>query len=288
MRLFRSLVGSPLLLGSLGVLCLAFMVPLLSAHVQKVKAVRETALPLLATLPTYERRLALLKEQVEVSELDAALKTGSQLERVRVSVLPPEADIPRALATLEVLRSTLERQGAIGSLSPIEVGKEREYSDGLAATPLTFQLSAQSEGIRRVLAFVHLAGLVTVGDALMKSEKSALIRATEEENPAGIVMLEQFFSMDLFRYALEPRPFEEQLKRSLQSEGFLSVFQQIVDTSLLHDAKEFFQGPVGKAMESGNLWPMEFLIIDRIELQPGSAAEWFRLTLLLSLVRRTQ
>lgn len=287
MRFLRSFFGSPLIPGFVGVLCLAFAVPLFSAHVHAVKAVRETAVPLLATLPSLERRLALLKEQVEVAELDAALKTGSQLERVRVSVLPAQADIPRALATLEILRSTLERQNDIGSFSPIEAGQEREYGEGLMATPLTFQLSARSEGVRRVLAFVRLAGLVTVGDALTVSERNALIRATEEENPSGIVVLEQFFSTDLFRYALEPRPFEEQLKRSLQSEGFLAAFQLATDASLLKDAKEFFQGSVGQAMERAQLWPMEFLVIDRIELQPGSATGWYRLTLQMALLRRS-
>lgn len=287
MRLFRSLLGSPLVLGCVGVLSLALAVPLLAAHMQEVKTVRETTLPLLATVPSLERRLALLKEQVEVTELDAALKTGSQLERVRVSVLPTEADVPRALAGLELLRSTLEREDSIAKLSPIEVGKEQPRDDGLAAVPLTFQLSARTDGLKRVLAFVRLAGLVTVGDALTEGEKNALIRATEEENPAGIVMLEQFFSADLFRYAVEPRPFEEQLKRSLQSEGFLAAFQVATETSLLKDAKEFLQGPMGPAMERSHLWPMEFLAMDRIEIQPGSVEGWYRLTLTLSLVRRT-
>ncbi|MDO8468723.1 MAG: hypothetical protein Q7S29_03115 [Candidatus Peribacter sp.] len=287
MRLLRSIFGSSLVLAFVSVFSLSVAVPLLTAHIQEVKTVRETALPLLATLPSLERRLALIKEQVEVTELDAALKTGSQLERVRVSVLPLEADVPKALATLELLRSTLEGQGAIGSLSPIEVGKEQPRGDGMAAIPLNFQLSARSDGLKRVLAFVRLAGLVTVGDALTTAEKNALIRATEEENPAGIVMLEQFFSTDLFRYAGEPRPVEEQLKRSLQSEGFLSAFKEATDSSLLKDAKEFFQGPMGPAMQRTHLWPMEFLAIERIELKPGSSPDWYRLTLSLSLVRRT-
>ncbi|MDD5102903.1 MAG: hypothetical protein PHX93_00720 [Candidatus Peribacteraceae bacterium] len=286
-RLFRAITGSPLVLGSVGVLSLVLVVPLLAAHMQEVKAVRETALPLLATLPALERRLALLKEQVEVTELDAALKTGSQLERIRVSILPTEADVPRALAGLELLRSTLESQGVIGSLSPIEAGKEQARGEGLAAVPLTFQLSARTEGLKRVFAFVRLAGMATVGDALTSSEKNALIRATEEENPAGIVMLEQFFSADLFSYAREPRPVEEQLKRSLQSEGFMAAFRQATDTSLLKDAKELLQGSMGPALERAHLWPMEFLAIDRIELKPGSTPDWYRLTLSLSLVRRT-
>ena len=287
MRFFRSFIGSPLVLGFVSMFSLSVAVPLLAAHIEEVRTVRETALPLLASLPSLERRLALIKEQVEVTELDAALKTGSQLERVRVSVLPTEADVPKALATLELLRSTLESEGAVGSLSPIEVGKEKPRGDGLAAVPLTFQLSARSAGLRRVLAFVRLAGLVTVGDALTASEKNALIRATEEENPSGIVMLEQFFSTDLFSYAAEPRPVEEQLKRSLQSEGFLTAFQQATETSLLKDAKDFFQGPMGPAMTRTHLWPMEFLAIDRMEIAPGSATDWYRLTLQLSLMHRT-
>ncbi len=287
MRFFRSLFGSSLLLGFVSVFCLSLSVSLFTAHIQEVKTAREITLPLLAQLPVRERRLALLKEQVEVTELQAALKTGSQLERVRVSVLPPEADVSRALAALELLRSTLEEQGAIASLSPIEVGKEQERGEGLAAIPLTFQVSARSDGARRVLGFVRLAGLVTVGDALTKAEKNALIRATEEENPAGIVMLEQFFSTDLFRYAEEPRPFDEQLKRSLQSEGFLTAFSLATESSLLKEAKEFMQGPMGPAIERARLWPMEFLAIDRVSLEPGSAPDWYKLTLSLALMRRS-
>lgn len=287
MRFFRSFIGSPLALGFVSALSLFLSVPLLAAHIQEVRTVRETSLPILAALPSLERRLALLKEQVEVTELDASLKTGSQLERVRVSVLPQEADVPRALATFEILRSTLENQGVVGSVSPIEVGKDQPRGDGLAAVPLTFQLSARDDGIRRVLAFVRLAGLVTVGDALTAFEKNALIHATEEENPSGIVMLEQFFSTDLFQYAQEPRSYEEQLKRSLQSEKFLTALAQATETSLLNDAKEFFQGPMGPAMQRAKLWPMEFLAVDRVELKPGSASDWYRLTLTLSLMRRT-
>jgi len=287
MRFLRACAGSTITLGFVGVVSLAFTVLLLMAHVQQVATVRETALPLLAALPSLERRLSLLKEQVEVAELDAALKTGSQLERIRVSVLPAETDVSRALAALEVLRSGLEEQGVMGMLSPIEVGKEHVREDGMAATPLTVQLSVRSAGVQRVLAFIRLAGLLTVGDALTSAEKNALIRATEEENPAGIVALEQFFSTDLFRYAQEPRPFEEMLKRSLQSEGFLSAFQTATDASLLREAKEFYRGPIGQAMERSRLWPMEFLTIDRMELSPGSLGDWYRLPLSLSLLRRT-
>ena len=40
-------------------------------------------------------------------------------------------------------------------------------------------------------------------------------------------------------------------------------------------------------MERSRLWPMEFLTIDRMELSPGSLGDWYRLTLSLSLLRRT-
>lgn len=287
MRFFRSLIGSPLLLGFVGVFCTTVAVSLLTAHIAAVKTVRDTTLPLLASLPARERRLALLTEQVEVTELDAALKTGSQMERVRMSVLPTEADVPRALAALALLRGALEEQSNVTAFSSIDVGQEEPRGEGLAGVPLTFQASVTPAGAERILGFIRLAGLVTVGDALTTQEKSALIHATEEENPAGIVMLEQFFSTDLFRYAVEPRPVEEQLKRSLQSEGFLTAFSQVTDASLLKDAKEFMQSPLGSALERAHLWPMEFLDIDGMEFHEGSAAGWYRLTLTLSLLRRT-
>jgi hypothetical protein len=283
----RVLAGSSIFLGVVGLLSLAFSGVLLTVHLREVTAVRETALPLLASLPPLERRLALLKEQVEVAELDAALKTGSVIERVRVSVLPQKTDLPRALASFEVLRVALEERGLLSTMSPIEVGKEAPYREGTAGTPLTVEFKARGSGIRQILTFLRLAGLVTIGDALTPAEKNALILATEEENPAGIVALEQFFAADLFTYAREPRPFEEQLHRSLQSEGFLAAFRAATEASLLRDAKTLFQGPIGHAIEQRRLWPMEFLTIDRIELRPGASPDWYRMNVTLSLLRRS-
>lgn len=286
MRLFRFLIGSPAFLGSVAAVALGLSGVLLSAHAGAIASVRDQSLPLLASLPQAERRLAILREQVEVAELDAALKTGSQLERVRVSVLPPKAEMDRLLASFELLRTQLLQQGAISGMSSIESQPETPRKDGMIGLPLTVSFKARGDGVRRILAFARLAGLVTVGDALMAEERNALIRATEEENPAGIVALEQFLGADLFAYAQEPRPFEEQLKRSLQSEAVRSAFDAATQTSLLAEAKSIVQGPIGQAMHQGKLWPMEFLAIDRVALAPGTAPDWFTLTLHLSLLRR--
>lgn len=286
MRLFRSLLGSPLLLGSIAVIALGFSGIFFSAHLKAIAAVRETALPLLASLPALERRLGILKEQVEVAELDSALKTGSQMERVRVFVLPAKAEVDRALASFELLRTDLQKQGMISGMSPIEAGQEVARDDGMISMPLTVTFNARGDGVKQVLSFVRLAGLVTVGDALTQAEKHSLIRATEEENPAGIVALEQFFGADLFDYAQEPRPFEEQLGRSLQSEGFQAAFRTATQASLLKDAKTMLQGPIGQAMEKGKLWPMEFLAIDHSVLKPGVSDDWYALSLTLELLRR--
>jgi len=286
MRFLRSLIGSPLFLGSIAVIALGCSSMFFTAHLKAITSVQETALPLLASLPSIERRLAILHEQVEVAELDKALKTGSQLERVRVSVLPAKAEVDRTLASFELLRTELQKQGMISSMSSIEIGKENSRDDGFVATPLTVEFKAHGDGVQRVVSFVRLAGLVTVGDALTVSERNALIRATEEENPAGIVALEQFFSADLFVYALEPRPFEEQLQRSLQSEAFQTAFRTATQSSLLRDAKAILQGSVGQSMSKGKYWPMQFLAIDRIAIMQGAGPDWYKLTLSLSLLRR--
>lgn len=277
----------PFTLAAIAASSLGLSVLLTQAHIQAVAAVRETSLPLLASLPTIERRLSVLTEQVEVAELDAALKTGSQLERVRMSILPAQTKLDRTLASFEALRTDLADRGVIGILSPIEVKPEVARPGGFLATPLAVHITLRGEGVEEVLAFLKLAGLLTIGDALIPAEKGALIHATEEENPTAIVALEQFFSADLLSYAREPRPIEEQLRRSLPGEGFQVVFRTVTEQSLLRSLKDLMARPFGKTMEQLKLWPMQFISIDRLELTSGAAEGWYRLDLTLSLLRRS-
>jgi len=265
---------------------LALVVPLLMMHVREISTMQESALPLLATLPSLERRLSILKEQVEVTQLDAALRTGSDEERVRVYVLPTQTALDRALATFDALRNDLTDRGVLTAMSSIRVGERFTRSDGLRAIPLTVQFTVRGEGARYVFAFLRMAGLLSIGDVLTRSEKQTLIRATEEENPAAIVALEQFFSTDLLSYAKEPRPVDEQLKRSLSSESFTATLQTILSRSLLNDAKELLRGEFGRSLDRYRLWPVQMLQIANAEVQPGSAPDWYHLDFTVLLLER--
>ena len=282
----RRLLMSSVTLSLVGGFSLALVVPLLMMHVREISTMQESALPLLATLPSLERRLSILKEQVEVTQLDTALRTGSDEERVRVYVLPTQTALDRALATFDALRNDLTDRGVLTAMSSIRVGERFTRSDGLRAIPLTVQFTVRGEGARYVFAFLRMAGLLSIGDVLTRSEKQTLIRATEEENPAAIVALEQFFSTDLLSYAKEPRPVDEQLKRSLSSESFTATLQTILSRSLLNDARELLRGEFGRSLDRYRLWPVQMLQIANAEVQPGSAPDWYRLDFTVLLLER--
>ncbi|MDD5623538.1 MAG: hypothetical protein PHI23_02410 [Candidatus Peribacteraceae bacterium] len=281
----RRLSRSPLLLFILGALCLGASEPLITLHLQTLREVQTDVLPRVARIPELEQRLAILKEQAELSELDALLRTGSQSENVRVFVLPTEPDLDRLLAAFNVLHADLVGRSLAGSLSEIQIG-EATVVDDLRAQPVTLDLAVRGRGADIVFRWLRLAGFVTVGDALTKEEMHYLVRTAEEENPAGVVALEQFFATDLFAYAREPRPFQEQLKRSLVGPAFLRALQSTEETSLLRDARELFQSGLGDAFDRSRLWPMQFITVRDAELKPGKAEDWYTLNLTLQLYSR--
>ncbi|MEI8230114.1 MAG: hypothetical protein WCG83_03165 [Candidatus Peregrinibacteria bacterium] len=269
-----------------GVVALILSCTLLIMHVQAVTALRESALPLVAEAPALERRIALLKEQIDVAELQKALASGSQEERIRVSVLPIKTALDRNLMIFSLLQNDLEQRSLIGPLSPITVGDPRSRKDGLTAIPVTMQWKVRGEGMVEIFAFLRIAGLLTVGDALTQAQKSTLISATEAENPAAIVALEQFFATDLQSYGAEPRPFEEQLRRSLPSESFLLTLNPILRESLLHTVQLLFQGTFGQELAKQRLWPMPFIVLEKASIKAGSALDWYQVDMTVLLLSR--
>lgn len=280
------LKASTSFLYTVGLTSLILVSLLLQAHVREVKAMREETVPVLGTVSTLERRLTVLKEQVEVSELDAALRTGSQEERVRVYILPPKTALDRAMTVFDLLRDDLTKRGLLGSMSAIEVKDVKTLPNNLSATPLTVRFAVKRDGMQDIFSLVQLAGLLTVGDSLSQTEKKALIRATEEENPTGVVALEQFFSTDLAAYGHDHRSYEEQLQRSFASDSFRAMFRTILDQSLLKDARTLFQSDLGSALERGRLWPMQFMKLDYVDIRPGKAKDWYQVDVKVLLLQR--
>jgi len=277
----------PVLLIASGCAFLFVSALLIVGHVRLVQEVRDVSLPTLSQIPVMERRLDVLKQQVETAQLHAALTTGSQEERVYVYVLPEQPDLDRLIAIFDLLRDNLKRSGWLSSMSAIEVRDDVSPEELSDVHHLNVTMTLHEEGLRRVLILLRLAGLLTVGDALTPEEYDLLVQRTEAENPAGIVAVEDFLSTDILEYVRNSRPYEDQLLRSFASPTFERVVQSITATSLLRDARILFEGSLGETFASRSLWPLPFVTVEHVSQQSGGTAGWYTVSLELGLHTRT-
>jgi len=261
----------------LGGVLLVLSTQLIQQHIQAIQEVRETALPTAAQLPFTERRVKILEEQVELSELHAATRIGSQEERLRAFVLPQGENLARILSLFDAFRSVFEGVGLLG-MSEIEVGnREQELEvegEALFRQPISVELHLKEEALPKVFAVLQLAGVLTVGDILRPEELALLLRNSEEESPTGIVALEPFLSTDLLSYLEEPKPFEERLLKSFPSESFRTAFQDVLQSSSMREAKELLGGPLGGRLTMEQLWPMQFLAIEEASIAERADGTW--------------
>ena len=269
-----------------GVCLLGVSKELITSHVQSVQDVQEISVPLLAEVADLEMRSAVLKEQVELVELQSALRIGSHEERMHVYVLPTEFDLDRIVALFDVITLALEGKDYVSNVSGIEMGEEYKVREGAYAIPVSMSLAVQEEGLNEILNLFRIAGLITIADALNEEELDLLFARTEEENPAGVVALEKFLSTDLLEYALEPRPINQRLQRSFTGHAFMSALNSIMKESLLSDAREILGDHFGQVLKQQNLWPMPFIVFDEVITQPGGTEGWDKVSVKLLVHRR--
>lgn len=231
---------------------------LLWLHSATVRDMREIGLPAAVEIPRIEQRMAILREQNEVAQLQAALRGGSQEELMRVYALPTEADADRLLATFDVLFSYLEQTGDLSWFSAVSVGETVEH-DELTAMPVTFEAVLTPAGVTELELFLRLSGFMTVSDALGADGIAALLDLSERENPASVAALEHFLSTDLLRYSEDPRPYEEQLRRSF-SPAAEEVLRAAFDSTDLRNARTLF-GNLAPVLRSQELWPLRMLTL---------------------------
>ncbi|PIR48338.1 hypothetical protein COU80_05200 [Candidatus Peregrinibacteria bacterium CG10_big_fil_rev_8_21_14_0_10_55_24] len=259
-----------------GGVCLVLSGMLLIEHARVVREVRDVSLPLVAQITTLETRSKVLKEQVDLSQLQSAVSVGSLGEKLEVFVFPSDPAVDRAVAFFDLVGDALFAHGYATPFEDIAVETSPvAHEDGLAAFPLTLKTSLSTEGLETLLRMVDLLGLLTVGDALTSDDIALLFLGSEEENPAGIVALEQFLSQDLLRYALDPRSTEEQLRRSFVSPTFSSALQTTLQSSLLRDARRLLGGDLGQVLLERNIWPQQFLTVEHVRLTQGQAPGWY-------------
>lgn len=252
---------------------------LVFTHAVTIRQVKEVGLPAAVELPQMERRLMLLRDQVEAAELQEVLGGGSAQEKLRAYVIPQSMDLERLLATFDILRDSLVRDGSLSSMSAIDVGAPADAGE-LKAVPVRFDAEVTKEGMDKLLLLLRLSGLLTVSDALSAQQLSSLINLTEEENPAALTVIEQFLSTDLLRYAREPASYEKQVLRSLTSPAFERQFRSILSQSLLAKARYLLGGELGGILTDHNLWPGQILSTRHVEVQPLDGG-WYRVSLTL-------
>jgi len=260
---------------------------LLAEHAAAVLEVREVSLPLVAEIPQFERRIAVLTDQVEMAELHAATSFGSQEESVNVYVLPEDIDFDRLLAVFDILGEELRDEKLLTEISEITMSDLiPAQEEGLSVRSVSMKFAAHEDGVQMFLSLVKLAGLLTIGDTLSAEERLLLLQKTEEENPAGVVAIEQFFSTDLLRYAREPKTYETQLLRSFSSPSFTKTIEDTLQSPLLRDARRILGGAVGTRLQQYNLWPLPLMVLSDVRIHAGGAPGWFVLLVTVNVYSR--
>jgi hypothetical protein len=234
---------------------------LLNLHIQTVHDVRDDVLPAAVHIPELRQQLKHLQEQLEVTELQAMLRGGSAEEVLRTFALPQDEDLDRLVRMLELIGNHLQGRRLLSSVTlkpDAEGGDDRTH-------PLTLEVEGTDEGTDTLLLLLELSGLFTTSDALTPEEIETLLALTEQENPAALPALEHFLSTDLLRYALEPKPFEEQLRKSFSSEQFLRTLDDTLAQSRLSEARRVLGSELGRALSEERLWPLRLLTIEHTE-----------------------
>lgn len=258
----------------------------LAFHIVTVRDVRASSLPLAQEIPALERRLNVLKEQKELTELSHALRVGSPEEQVHVYALPKETDIDKVVTAFDALTEELRHRNILTKTSPIVFGDTVSGENGIRTQTVTFDATLHQDGIAALQTFVRLSGLLSVADALSPDERSRLLLQTELENPAAIVALEQFLNTDLLSYLREPRPAEEQLLKSFSSQSFERAFRDVIRESLLADAGRLLTPEFARVLADARLWPMQMMDIEAISVEAGGAEGWYRVKVKVALYMR--
>ena len=265
---------------------LAFSLLLVFGHIRVIHAFRRDVVPAMLRLPEAQKTLHILRDHIEIAEVEQAVRGGSVRESLEAFVLPSESERDRLLALIDVVTDWMRREGLLFSLSPITVGEDRADPalDGVVASPVSFDAQVSEEGRVFLLTFLDLTGLLTVSDALTDEQRGLLFQRIEEENPAAITSLEHFLAADLLRYAREPQPVERILLKSFSREDMDETLQAFTRDSRLQDAQHLLGGGLGKTLEAQNLWPMRFLSVDSVEIadtENGRIAIALRLSALM-------
>ncbi len=263
----------------LGLSAIAASGVLLTLHASVIRDVQEQGLPAAVTIPPLEKRLQILKSQIEVSELQQAVSQGSSDEVVSAFVLTATPDTDRVLTLLTVLHDHFKKAGQLRSFSPVQTLPDEPLPAiaGVTAHPFLIEAEVTEEGLTKLLTFLRLSGLLTISDALSNTEIQKLLAMTEQQDPSSVAVIEHFLSVPVLRYALDPRPYDQEVMRAFTGET-AQLFSEFTAHSDLAQIRDFFSGEFGRVLVQQHLWPVRFLTADRMTVT-ALDGEWRKVSM---------
>ena len=247
----------------IGTILLFLSTVLIERHAVAIRAMREEALPLAAAAIPLEQRLALLQNQEQAIKEQAALRTGSPLEKLNVYVFPKSTD--RAIHAVNFIMDSLHADGHLKSLSAIDVS-DVSGTGGLLSKDLTMTVRVDEQGMDALHAFFASSGLMSVADALSADQKEQLFTLTEHDSPASVATLGQVFSTDLLVFLRDPSSQVDRLASSFSSDDSASAVRKIFSAPFFKGGEALFTSGLASELLSQKLWPLPFLRISHEQM----------------------
>ncbi len=268
--------------------CLIAASGLVLSHLRSIHEVGEIGLPAAKRVTALEQRLEVLRQQMEATRAQAALKGDAQEEVIRQTVLPATAELAHVLSLFDLLRDNLSKDGLVLSMSEVTVGEPVAAPNqaGVDASAVNVRFGVTRSGVDAVLLFFELTGFLTVGDALSPSEREQLLVLTERENAAGLPALEEFLRTPLLTYARGSQAARDELAKNFGSDQYVSTLERIIQNSRLPQVRFLLGGTFGVALQDAGLWPLRFMTVDRTEISQRDDGT-FELSLQLSAYSRS-
>ncbi len=235
-------------------------------QVRQLQMFQSSVLPATAEIAGLQRRIAVLSDQEEASEAQRMVSGGISEEHLRAFMVPLSLSRERIVGFAEAVADALKKEGVLKDAAAVTIGDadDTRVASGatLLFTPVSLTLHVRDDAaVAPALAAFDTAGALTVIDALSPQDIALLLSLSEQENPASIVSLEQFFDTDLLTYAQQSRAIEDQLLKSFTSPAFATALQAALQAERVQSLRRLLGGPLGERLSHDQLWPPPLLLL---------------------------
>lgn len=256
---------------ALAIACTCMASAVARRHVATLQYFQGTVMPAALELPDIERRIAILKQQVEAADLQRALAGGATEERLRAFTVPGDVPHERIVGIVDAVTAVLDEQHMLKERSAVEIGApantlpvQEGSSQKVDLVPVTVRYRLTIDGVPQAITLFDAFGAPTVGDLLDMRDVLLLLALSEQENPAAVTNLEQFLDTDVLAYALEPRATTDHLLKSFTSEAFASALDSALQSQRIRQTRGVLSGSLGKRLQEGGLWPAPALFFEKL------------------------